>query len=532
MTCRLRPRHGGLALVAAAAVASTSAPRSAAASPLFELVGGGQGSGGFNARVTGASAASTYFNPALLVDAEQGLELGVFVLTDQISISVDARSGSPQCPAGSCNIPEVLGTGPESFRRGDGSKLEQPAVPTAWLERGRPRNDLDDGLTARPRQGAGSGSHVRGYQMLGLVTPILGRRVVLGLHALIPLSDFTTARAFYNDEREQYFSNSLHPELYADRLTATSLAFGAGVCLGPKWSVGAAFTLSLENSAQAPVYVSNLSNLDTVLLDSDIGVRASVSPHLGVSWKPRKGLGLAATIHTEQAFRIQTGFTYFLSTGSEQGASVDFTHAYMPLQVAVGGTWETPKLGRHQPMLAANLVYGRWSQYEDRHSERAHPDYGWFDTLSGTLGLRDRIGKWTAMLDGNFQPTPVPDQTGRSNYVDNHRLGFLVGGEREVAIRGARFRFGAQFQLHRLLARHVTKFTTPDNPQPNPHQPGFGNNFYPQLVVDEVPDDAVDGQLGDAIPGRDGLQTNNPGFPGFGSEGWIIGGGFSVAVLY
>jgi hypothetical protein len=36
---------------------------------------------------------------------------------------------------------------------------------------------------------------------------------------------------------------------------------------------------------------------------------------------------------------------------------------------------------------------------------------------------------------------------------------------------------------------------------------------------------------GQPIPGRQGLQTNNPGWPGFGSEGWIVGGGayFSVA---
>ena len=50
--------------------------------------------------------------------------------------------------------------------------------------------------------------------------------------------------------------------------------------------------------------------------------------------------------------------------------------------------------------------------------------------------------------------------------------------------------------------------------------------------MDEVPDDAVDGQLGDPIAGRDGLQTNNPGFPGFGSEGWLLGGALNLSILY
>ena len=48
----------------------------------------------------------------------------------------------------------------------------------------------------------------------------------------------------------------------------------------------------------------------------------------------------------------------------------------------------------------------------------------------------------------------------------------------------------------------------------------------------EIPDDAIDGQLGEPIPGRSGVQTNNPGFPGFGSEGWIVGAGLDLAVYY
>src|SRR6185503_16853521 len=73
--------------------------------------------------------------------------------------------------------------------------------------------------------------------------------------ARIPLGEFTTARGFYNDEREQFFTNSLHPELYSDRLTATSLAFGAGVGILENLSVGLSFTLNLTNTAQSKTYV-------------------------------------------------------------------------------------------------------------------------------------------------------------------------------------------------------------------------------------------------------------------------------------
>jgi hypothetical protein len=518
----------------AAAVAATvwlAAPP-AGASPLFELVGGQGGSSGLNPRATGASAASTYFNPALLPDAEKGLELGVFVLSDGIDISVDDRGSSPQCVNGSCDVPSVFGTGPESFRHADGSALDHPTVPTEWLQDGRPESPTSDALAPRPRQGAGKSEDLRAYQVIGLVSPIFGKRLVLGFYAMVPLSEFTTARAFYNDEREQFFSNSLHAELYDDRLTATSLAFGAGSRVTDTLSLGVTLTLSLTNSAQAPVYVSNLSNLDTVLLDSNIGVQAAVAPHFGVAWQAARPLRLSATVHTKQAFEIATGFRYFLATGSEQSAEVHFTHDYMPLTIGAGADWRIGKLAGSTLSAVGTLEWAEWSDYEDRHSERPHPDYAWADTLSGALGARLDSGSLVSFVDVAYQPTPVPAQTGRSNYVDNDRVSFAGGVEYRFSLWGGRFKLGAQLEAHDLLYRHVTKFETPDNPQPNEHLPHYGDHAYPQLVIDEVPDDAVDGQLHEAVPGRDGLQTNNPGFPGFSSGGWLTGGSINLTVLY
>ena len=70
-------------------------PAPAAASPLFELVGSGLGTGGFSARTRSPSSASAYFNPALLPRAKQGLELGVFVLHD--AIGVTGQNGPSWC---------------------------------------------------------------------------------------------------------------------------------------------------------------------------------------------------------------------------------------------------------------------------------------------------------------------------------------------------------------------------------------------------------------------------------------------------
>jgi hypothetical protein len=52
------------------------------------------------------------------------------------------------------------------------------------------------------------------------------------------------------------------------------------------------------------------------------------------------------------------------------------------------------------------------------------------------------------------------------------------------------------------------------------------------LVRDELPDDAIGGTPRGPIAGREGLQTNNPGFPGFGSQGYLFGAGAHFTLTY
>ena len=494
----------GIGVVAALVVA----PALAVASPLFELVGDPSGSGGLTARVNASGPAAAYFNPALLTEAAPGFDLGVFVLAQEIGVIVDGRSLAATCAGGACDVPAVDGRGPESFRHeATGEGIANPTLPTAWLAAGH------DTLGARPRQGAGTGQQGRAYQTIGLVAPIFRGRVVLGMFAMIPLGEFTTAKAFYNDEREQFFSNSLHPELYGDRLTATSLAFGGGIRLRDDLSIGTTFTLSLANDAAAPVYVSNLNDLQTVLLDSDIAVKAAVAPHLGVAWRPVKPARVIATVHTEQAFRISTGFNYTLASGSEQSTVLHFTHSYMPLTVAAGGSYDVTDAWS----VTAVATWARWSQYRDRHDVNPGGRYPWSDTIAAAAGVRYQAGPLRARFDAAYQPTPVPPQTGRTSYVDSDRFGAAAGVERDFTVWGSRFQAGLDVVGHRLVARHVTKF--------------IGDGSDPELVIDEVPDDAID-VLGGAVPNRTGLQTNNPGFPGFESSGWIFGAGVRLAVEF
>jgi len=492
-------------------------PSSVGASPLFELVGAEDA--GFSGRAMPSGARAAYFNPALLLEAEPGATLGVFALIERLDVRLGARDGVAECEDGACDVPEVNGAGPESFRHADGATLEQPGLPTAWLEHGR--NDGDEiVLRPRPRQGAPTGDDQRAYLGLGLVQAPLPDRVSWGVSALLPLDGFMRANAFYSDEREQFFSNSLHHELYEDRLAAAGLAFGVGVRVLDALSVGMSVTLGIASAARAPVYVSNLSDLDTLLMDSDVGVALSVAPHLGVALSPLPWLRLTATAHSPQSTGIETGFSYVIATGIEQRAAQAFELGYLPWIFGLGAELELGEPRSAQWALAASGTYALWSHYRDRHAERPRAPYAWSDVASVALSARCRVERIAGFVSGTFAPSPVPDQTGRTNYVDDDRVGGALGASYDFPLFDAVATVGLEAQVHRLLPHGTRK------------RVGDGADTDSGLVRDEVPDDAVGGTPRGPIAGRGGLQTNNPGFPSFESEGVLLGGGARFSLAY
>ncbi len=504
---RTSSRLSLLSLVAAAWLVA----RGASASPLFDLAGGVGGQGGFNGRAVEGGASSAYYNPALLVDATPGVSLGVFVLSQQISISLAGRPGTQYA------VPEGI----ENATHASGAAWGTYPIPTNWLQYGRAATATSPALAARPRQGDGSGNAVFAYQMLGLVTKLFHQRLTLGAYALVPYNKFTGADAFYSDEREQYFTNSLHPELYGDRMVSTSIAFAGGVKVTDDLSVGLGFTLNLTTQAFTPTYVTNAGQLQNILVDSDVNVVAALSPHMGVSYKPTPRWRLTATAHAPEQLAIDTNFTFLLANGVQQAASADFTHDYTPWQFGLGTSYDLEKTTNETVTLVASAIYGQWSTYVDRHSDTPTGAYGWYDTLTPVVGARYQRGAVGVFLDTEYQPTPVPAQTGRTNYVDNDRVGGDGGIDYTFSLFDTMFHVGAQLEVQRLIPRSQSKLPTPTYPD--------GQNHTPALVADEVPDDSV--LNGSALTGSQGLQTNNPGWPGFGSEGWIVGGGVYLSIV-
>ena len=231
--------------------------------------------------------------------------------------------------------------------------------------------------------------------------------------------------------------------------------------------------------------------------------------NLGASYQLGERLRLSASVHTPYCVELGTSFTFLLGNGIEQSSGVRFVLDYTPWQLGAGASFDLLKFETTTLSIAASALYARWSDYLDRHGAKPTPSYAWADTLAPTLGLRFQLQGLTTWLDASYVPTPVPEQTGRTNYVDNDRMTGALGAEYRFPLWGTELKLGGSFQLHGPLPRYQRKLPTPTLPD--------GTVVAPKRVKDELPDDA---QLsGEPVAAAQGLQTNNPGWPGFSSGG-------------
>ena len=229
---------------------------------------------------------------------------------------------------------------------------------------------------------------------------------------------------------------------------------------------------------------------------------------------------------TPQKMQIVTSFGTYLPNGDLQRAERTATLAWEPWMFALGAQYDFIRRGAHRFGIVATATQKLWSLYRSRQNERPQQGYVWSNTLALAFGLRHvHAGGLTLFVDAAYEPTPVPLQTGRTNYVDNDRYAIAAGLNYQFAISGSKLklRLGLQGQVHILRDREQMKI--------DPTVAPYAGKNYSQLVQDEWVDGAANNR-GEVIAQSYGLQTNNPGWPGFSSRGLILGAGVNAALLY
>lgn len=488
-----------LATVLLAVLASV--PVSTNAATVLELLGDATGARSFGARTVPTGVSATYFNPALLPDIGTRLDAGLVFLNQVIDIDLEPRPAGVDVSKAIYRARRVTADGT--------ARLEARPLPTADIR--STRGSFDP--SRWELYGSVGASHVFGPW------DAWEGEIALGLFAMFPLRVLQAQRPFYVDEREQYFSNSLRVERLEDRTAVLHLALGLGVRPVRWLSLGVGVAITPEARTTTRMFVADASSYEIGQLAPDVDLVTGVVPHFGLAVEPIPPLRITATVHLERSTRVEGhsdiqiwDFPYEEETEPALEQDFLFDYAFEPLRVGAGVAWTddgAPALGWS---ASAQVLWSRWSTYRDRQAER--PRDAWSDTFAVSVGGSLRVAAHVIGLDLAWEPSPVPPQRGRDNYVDNTRIALSAGWQTSVPVAGLQLELGAQMQLHWLLARSVTKSADAGHP-----------------VVDEFPD-SVDAETNLPIPESAGLQTNNPGFPGFASEGWLLSIGLRAGLRF
>ena len=392
-------------------------------------------------------------------------------------------------------------------------------VPTSVYDTSAPGMATAD--LPNPRSDTDENDHVL-YAVLGIVRPLAGKYLVFGFYSLLPVNDFLDEKGFFPDEREQYFSNKLSFEQLGDRLSATSFAFALGSQLNDWLAIGAGIDIAVVTQSNMAVYMPDAGNQQNVMLDPDIRTNSKFKPYLGALYHPSPRVAVTATLapgHQQRHQRREPGADAELHQpvpGWTQLHSPGL-HAHPGQRTGAPGArcqFGQPAIsedGRTAWEVGLVAVGERWSQYRDRHGE-CPPD-PWHDTVTVVAGGNFAWRQRRLSFDLGYAPTPVPDQTGRTNYVDNSRIISSASIESPVKLLGRDMEAGFYLYGSVFIPRSVDKDLNAAHP-----------------VIDEFPDGSINIRTGLPEASAAGLQTNNPGYPGFDSHGYMLGAGVCLRI--
>jgi long-chain fatty acid transport protein len=331
-----------------------------------------------------------------------------------------------------------------------------------------------------------------------------GRVTVAGM-GYLPLRAIAQATA-YADEREAPLSNTVRPALIRDDLGGLVLAGGLAVRATRWLALGASAKVLVSARPVSRVYSPDPLAGRDAQINLETRVVPDVVPAVGAVARPWSALELGASARPAHGLTTRGASIVELWNDSDGelalDQALDFVYDWQPARIAVGAGW------RAAWTLAAEAVYRRWSGYRDHHGEVPRPGFADIVELGINATAPVRCGRVVA--GARWIPSPVPAQLGRTNFADADRAVVAGGLALEPRIAGRKVRIA--FALQTQWLRRRTTFKTAGAAEP---------------VLDEFPD-AIDLD-GTALAESRGLQTNNPGYPGFTIEGWIFAGGVSAS---
>lgn len=455
----------------------------------------GMGGGGV---ASARDYSAIYLNPGRLGFVQSGLGLHFTASFDALKITLDKRPTGVDVPSSIYNAYPSL-----------------PGLATSDLPQKRHNTTYDPNIWLL------SGGAVYDFGLYWLRA---------GFAFQVPLNYIAGGSFHFIDEREQYFSNTLNFQFLNRR--ATTPALMPSLAFRPlKWlSFGATAHIYGHVLADARMYVPDAGQLGTVYASMDMALRWRASAIVGLQIDPLPWFGFGFSFRDKSYYRLrftnQTfGHDFKNASDANNVQRLDYAFSYSPRKLSHGWRFDVEPV-----TISLDGSWLRWSEYRAEipltylADPRSYKDLeelmlrreGVYKlSLRDTFELRGGV-EWRATpwldwrIGGGFIQTPVKNQDGRANLVDNDRIDTATGFTFYLPwVKGLAVDLHVQVQT--LIPRHTVK--------------------DPGKIIDELPDDTKDAK-GNLIASTLGLQTNNPGYPGYRSKGLIGTVGFGLSYTF
>ena len=298
----------------------------------------------------------------------------------------------------------------------------------------------------------------RGF-LIGLVAPghIGAFRFAFGASLWLPDQRLTRVRSLPFDQPRFVMFDNRPQRLY--------LAANLAIQIVPGLYIGGGLTFMSRTAGQlflkGSVAVSD-PDASSLVSKIDVDLQAVRYPQAGILWEPTPWLSVGVTyrhsfvLNLDQQFRIDgsignPGLAPVVESGYFAAHSVS-TDLFQPWQLTGGAALQL----KRTLLVTFDLTFARWSEfpipaanltlgldvgiYNDRvmlPPSRSYPSSGFHDIVIPRAGIEWRAWEWSKVaidLRGgySYEPTPVPEQSGESNFADSDKHTFSVGAGVEL----------------------------------------------------------------------------------------------------
>ncbi len=292
--------------------------------------------------------------------------------------------------------------------------------------------------------------------------------------------------------------------IYDGRPDRIAAVFALGFRIFPRIEIGAGFALSPSLSLPTNVkYVAGRSpNVnddpgksptgDNVEVRIDSSLDLSAAPFFGLRAQPFDWLAVSLVYRDTQASRA-TGTQTTVAGGIVASDPIDFFEMWDPATVVVGAcAWPTRNVS-----VSLDVTWRKWSDFRTAFDQVLIPPYQLNDTVSIASGIEARRGPWAVRGGIGFEPSPIPAQTGDTNYLGGNTLVLALGGGIDLRRH--------KWSLPVVIDAHVrARIDAAESARKNPSA------------------------LSDADSTLPGTQIDNMGFPGFRSQALMIQAGLTA----